>query len=60
MPMPLPYVARALPLTYATEGLRAVMSGNLLTVLFDAVVLVAYTVGTMLVGSTTLMRIMTR
>src|SRR3989337_4212340 len=29
MPMPLPYVARALPLTYATEGLRAVMSGNM-------------------------------
>jgi len=60
MPMPLPYVARALPLTYATEGLRAVMSGNTAMILLDAGVLVAYTIGTMLVGSTTLMKIMTR
>jgi len=60
MPPPLPYVARAMPLTYATEGLRAVMSGNMALVLVDALVLVAYTLGTLLVGSTTLMRIMTR
>jgi len=60
MPMPLPYVARALPLTYATEGLRAVMSGNMITVVLDAIALVIYTTGTMVVGSTTLMRIMTR
>ncbi len=60
MPMPLPYLARALPLTYATEGLRAVMSGNMVVVLLDAIALVAYTVGTILVGSTTLMKIMTR
>ena len=60
MPTPLPYVARALPLTYATEGLRAVMSGNMTGVLFDSIVLVAYTVSTMLIGSTVLMKIMTR
>ncbi|MDH5635041.1 MAG: ABC transporter permease [Candidatus Bathyarchaeota archaeon] len=60
MPMPLPYVARAFPLTYATEGLRAVMSGNMVGVSIDAIVLVAYTLGTMLVGSTALMKIMTR
>jgi len=60
MPTPLPYVARAMPLTYATEGLRAVMSGNMAVILLDAVVLVAYTVGTMLVGSIALMKIMTR
>lgn len=60
MPMPLPYVARAMPLTYATEGLRAVIQGNLALVLVDAVVLIAFTLGTLLVGSTTLMRIMTR
>jgi len=62
MPMPLPYVARALPLTYATEALRAVMSGNMdITILlFDVVVLLAYTVGTIVIGSKILMRLMTR
>jgi len=60
MPMPLPYIARALPLTYATEALRAVMSGNMTVVLFDAIVLAIYTVGTVVIGSKTLMRIMTR
>lgn len=60
MPMPLPYVARALPLTYATEALRAVNSGNTSVVLIDAIVLFAYTIGTILVGSKTLIRIMTR
>jgi len=60
MPMPLPYVARVLPLTFATEGLRAVMTGNVTVVLLDALVLVAYTVGTMIVGSIMLMKIMTR
>jgi len=58
MPMPLPYVARALPLTYATDALRA--SGNPIAVLIDVVALLAYTAGTMLVGSQILMRIMTR
>jgi len=60
MPMPLPYIARALPLTYATEALRAVMSKNMAVVLFDATVLVAYTVSTIIIGSKTLMRLMTR
>jgi len=60
MPMPLPYIARALPLTYATEALRAVMSGNMTVVLFDAIVLAIYTVGTVVIGSKTLMTIMTR
>jgi len=60
MPMPLPYVARALPLTYATEALRAVISGKMVVILLDALVLVVYTVGTVVVGSKTLMRIMTR
>jgi len=60
MPMPLPYVARALPLTYATEALRAIQTGTTSTVFVDATVLLAYTVGTMLLGSKILMRIMTR
>lgn len=60
MPMPLPYVAKALPLTYATEALRTVMSGDMTTVLFDTIVLVAYTAGTMIIGSKILMRLMTR
>jgi ABC-2 type transport system permease protein len=60
MPMPLPYVSKALPLTYATEALRTVMSGDMTVVLFDAIVLVAYTAGTMIIGSKILMRLMTR
>jgi ABC-2 type transport system permease protein len=60
MPTPLPYIARALPLTYATEALRAVQAGTMGTVFFDALVLLAYTVGTILVGSQILMKIMTR
>jgi ABC-2 type transport system permease protein len=61
MPMPLPYVARALPLTYATEALRVIQtSGNPSVVIIDAVVLLAYTIGTMLLGSQILMKIMTR
>ena len=60
MPTPLPYVARALPLTYATEALRAVQTGNSSVVFVDALVLLAYTVGTILLGSQILMRIMTR
>jgi ABC-2 type transport system permease protein len=60
MPTPLPYIARALPLTYATEALRAVQSGIMGTVIFDGLVLLAYTVGTILIGSEILMKIMTR
>jgi ABC-2 type transport system permease protein len=60
MPMPLPYVARALPLTYATEALRAVQAGITATVFVDAIVLLAYTVGTILLGSRMLMKLMTR
>jgi len=60
MPMPLPYVSRALPLTYATEALRAVQTGNSSVVFVNALVLLAYTVGTILLGSQILMKIMTR
>jgi len=60
MPMPLPYIARALPLTYATEALRAIEIGNISLVFVDAIVLLVYTIGTMLLGSQILMRIMTR
>jgi len=60
MPQPLPYVARALPLTYATEALRAVQTGNIFIIFVDAMVLLVYTVGTMLLGSQILMKIMTR
>jgi len=60
MPTPLPYVARAMPLTYATEALRAIQTLNTSTILFDATVLLIYTVGTVLLGSQILMRIMTR
>ncbi|MEM2103034.1 MAG: ABC transporter permease [Candidatus Bathyarchaeia archaeon] len=60
MPSPLPFVARALPLTYATEALRAVQTWDTTTIFVDALVLLAYTVGTILIGSKILMRIMTR
>jgi len=60
MPMPLPYVARAMPLTYATEALRTIQTGSTSIVFVDAMALLAYTVGTMLLGSQILMRIMTR
>jgi len=60
MPMPLPYIARGLPLTYATEALRAATSGDMTVVLFDAAVLLAYTIGTILLGTKLLMKIMTR
>jgi len=60
MPMPLPYIARALPLTYATEALGAIQTGYPYTVFFDAIVLLIYTIGTILFGSQILMRIMTR
>jgi len=60
MPVPLPYIARVLPLTYATEALRATMSEDMAVVLLDAIVLIAYTSGTMIVGSKILMRLMTR
>jgi len=60
MPWPLPFVARALPLTYATEALRAVQTWDTFTILVDALVLLAFTVGTILIGSKILMRIMTR
>jgi len=60
MPMPLPYVARVLPLTYVTEALRAIQIENTSIVFVDAMVLLVYTVGTMLLGSKILMRIMTR
>jgi len=59
--MPLPYVARAMPLTYATEALRTIQIGGAISiVLMDTVMLLIYTVGTMLLGSQILMRIMTR
>jgi len=60
MPMPLPYIARALPLTYATEALRAIQTWNTPTLFIDAIVLLIYTIGTVLFGSQILMRIMTR
>jgi ABC-2 type transport system permease protein len=60
MPQPLPYVARALPLTYATEALRAIQTWNIPIILVDAIVLLGYTIGTILVGSKILMRLMTR
>jgi ABC-2 type transport system permease protein len=60
MPQPLPLVARALPLTYTTEALRAVMAENMAVALLDMAVLLAYTFGTIVIGSKILMRIMTR
>lgn len=60
MPMPLPYVARTMPLTYATEALRAIQIGDASVVFVDAMVLLGYTVGTILLGSRILMKIMTR
>jgi len=47
-------------LTYATEALRAIEIGNISLVFVDAMVLLVYTIGTMLLGSQILMRIMTR
>jgi len=61
MPPPLPYVARAMPLTYATEALRTIQTGGNISIVFiDAIVLLVYTFGTMLLGSQILMKIMTR
>ncbi len=60
MPKPLPFLARALPLTYATEALRAIQADQASIVFIDALVLLGFTVGTMLLGSRLLMRIMTR
>jgi len=61
MPMPLPYIARALPLTYTTEALKAAaLYGDLSMVLFDAIVLAAFMVGTIVIGSKMLMRLVTR
>ena len=61
MPQPLPYVAKAMPLTYATEALRAIQTGGNISIVFiDAAVLLVYTFGTMLLGSQILMRIITR
>ena len=60
MPMPLPYIARALPLTYTTEALRAIQIGNTSIFFVDAMVLFVYTIGAMLLGSQVLMRILTR
>jgi ABC-2 type transport system permease protein len=60
MPTPLPYLARVLPLTYATEALRAVQTGAFGVVFMDAAVLFVYTVGTIMFGSGILMRIITR
>jgi len=60
MPSPLPYVAKALPLTYATDALRAIQAGGTVAVVLDGVALLAYTAGTMILGSQVLMRIMTR
>lgn len=60
LPNPFPYVARVMPLTYATEALRAIQSGNLSLVFVDALVLLGYTVGTILLGSRVLVRLTTR
>lgn len=60
MPSPLPYVAKALPLTYATDALRAIQAGGTVAVMLDGIALLAYTAGTMILGSQILMRIMTR
>jgi len=61
MPMPLPYIAKALPLTYAVDGIRAAaIYGDMILYLQNVLVLVAFTVGTIIIGSKTLMRIMTR
>jgi ABC-2 type transport system permease protein len=57
MPPALQYIAKALPLTYATEALRTT---NMFTVLFNAAVLLAYTVATIIVGTQLLMRVLTR
>jgi ABC-2 type transport system permease protein len=61
MPMPLPYLAKALPLTYAVDGIRAAaIYGDMILYLQNVLVLVAFTFGTIIIGSKTLMRIMTR
>ena len=51
MPMPLPYVAKALPLTHATEALRAIEIWNLFVVSVDIMVLLLCAIGTILLGS---------
>lgn len=50
----------SLALTYATEALRAIELWNMPLVFFDAIVLLVYTIGTVLLGSKILMSLMTR
>jgi ABC-2 type transport system permease protein len=57
MPPSLQIVAKALPLTYATDALRAT---SMFTVLIDAAVLLIYTVATIIIGTVFLMRVLTR
>jgi len=60
MPIPLPWVARVFPLTYAIEAIRA-FSGELTSIVYiDIAVLVAYTLITIFVGSKILLKIITR
>jgi len=60
MPVPLQWVARALPLTYATEAIRTVATELTTVVLIDVAVLLVYTLATILIGSKILLKIMTR
>lgn len=57
MPQPLQIVAKVFPLTYATDALRAT---SMFTVLFDAAVLLAYTLIMIGIGTQLLMRVLTR
>jgi len=60
LPIPLPWIARFFPLTYAIEAIRA-FSGELKSIIYiDIAVLVVYAFTTILVGSKILLKIITR
>lgn len=56
-PPALQYLCRVLPLTYATDALRAT---SMFTVFIDAVVLLVFTLATIIIGTQLLMRVLTR
>lgn len=60
LPVPLQWVSRAFPLTYAIEAIRTYAGDLSFTLYFDVAILLAYTLVTILVGSKILLKIITR
>ena len=61
MPLPLQYISRMLPLTYATDALRSIMIRQAplaMNVIFDMLVLTVYAIATLTLGSRILLRLL--